>query len=144
MRDTRKRLAQTWGDWLSEHEWDHWATLTFRPRRQRPEPGLGPAREISLVGPSPDYAHRAFARWIVDLSRRAGKQVRWFRGDEIGAYDRLHLHTLLGGTEVLSVETIRLSWLDGYAHVDVYRRDLGAAHYCSKYIGRELVDYDIG
>lgn len=141
-------LAATWGDWLSEFDWDHFATLTFAPPRPlhlggpvRPGPGRPrPPRP----GPPPDYAHRQFRRWVRRLGVLGGAPVWWFRGDELGErLGRLHLHAFLGGTGRLLEETLGCQWQAGFSLVKRYDPALGAAHYVTKYMTKGLADYAV-
>ena len=60
------RLAEAWGEWLSDWPPNHWATFTFRQLDR------GPA------GVDPNFARAAFERFVNDLRRRAGQQIEWF------------------------------------------------------------------
>lgn len=137
--------AAVLGDWLSEYEWSHWATLTFRPYVPRESPGLGPATPPRLrPGPPPDFAHRAFGGFISRLGHQCGQSLAWFRGDELGErLGRLHLHALVGGTEGLLPSTLKRTWPYGFSKVEVYDPALGATHYLTKYATKSLASYDL-
>ncbi len=139
-------LAEAWGGWLEAYEWSHWATLTFRPHEPAALPGLAaPRPPAPRPGPPPDYAHRRFGRFLSDLSLKVGGGVGWFRGDEFGRRGgRLHFHALLAGTGSLLPETLAGAWRDGFALVEPYDAQLGAAHYVAKYVTKDFADYDVG
>ncbi len=138
-------LAAAWGDWLSEFEWSHWATLTFRPYVVPESPGLAPPTPLRpRPGPPTDFARRAFGGFIGRLEDRCGEPLAWFRGDELGErLGRLHLHALLSGTDGLFPSTVGQSWPYGFSAVEVYDPKLGAAHYLTKYVTKSLASYDL-
>ena len=147
-RPSARSLAAAWGEYLAPYDWDHWATLTFRPyRRPQPRGGArpGPGRpRPPRPGPPPDYAHREFSRFVHRLECRGGGPVWWFRGDELGErLGRLHLHAFLGGTGRLLDETLGREWRAGFSLVKRYDPTLGAAHYLTKYATKGLADYDV-
>lgn len=142
MQDT---LAGAWGKWLEDYDWSHWCTLTFRRYEPRSAPGLAAPKPFKpRPGPPPDYAHRSFDRFARRLANKAVQRVWWFRGDELGPQlGRLHLHALVGGTEGLLPETLRSCWREGFSFIDIYDPELGAAHYLTKYVSKDLADYDL-
>jgi len=123
-------LARAWGDWLSTFEWDWWCTLTFR------EPYSARA------------STRAFQRWAACLptSDSSASGVRYFMAHEIGRLGRLHLHALLGDVHpgTLRKNAWRI-WFDrhGRAQILPYESELGAGHYISKYVTKDLAHYEI-
>lgn len=140
-------LQEAWGEFLGDFDWDHWATLTFRPYAPPPEdPQLGPSSgPREYPGPLPDYARRAFERYVSELSRRARCGLAWFRGDEFGArFGRLHHHALIQGTAGLTSKTLRSCWRDGFSVVESYDPELGASHYIAKYVTKSLGEYELG
>lgn len=148
MQDSRlvePRLADVYAEWLESFQWDHWMTLTFGPYLPPESPGLGPPKPPPpRPGPPPDFGHRAFDRYMNDLRRRVRAPLWWFRGDEFGAQGgRLHLHALVGGTDGLSLETLRNAWRPGFSFIKPYDPALGATHYVAKYVVKDLADYDI-
>lgn len=143
-----RSLPETWGDWLNGYDWSHWATLTFAPYQRPSKPGLGPPKDDATKnkpGPPPDYAHRAFNRFISGLSCRSGQGVWWFRGDEFGErLGRLHLHSVIGGADRVPPEALARAWRDGFAQVERFDPEKGAAHYVTKYVTKGLADYEVG
>lgn len=122
----RARLRTAWAELLEGIPWDHYATLTFRQSS------------------GPNFAWRAFRRWIRRLERTAELPVIWFVGFEDGnLLGRLHLHALVGNTDVLSEETLTEAWTAGFSRIERFQPGLGAAHYVTKYVTKDLLDYDI-
>ena len=119
------RLRTTWGDWLGQTQWHHFATLTFRYR----------ASEQSAV--------KQFMRWIRYLERRAQQRVDWFYAVERFASGAYHLHTLVHGTSSLEASALRKAWQCGRADASRYDPQRGATYYVTKKIGADVVGYDI-
>ena len=121
-----RQLHKAWGDWLDGQPWDHYVTLTFKKES------------------GPDVAKSRFARWIRRLEQEAQLPLLWFVGFENGKQlGRLHLHALVGNTRALPVSTMAELWQHGWSRIMPYRPTLGAAHYVTKYVTKELLDYDI-
>jgi len=122
----RTKLRAAWGEFLEGLPWDHYVTLTFRRNS-------GPLR-----------AKATFRAWIRRLERKAGRALLWFLGLEDGnQLGRLHIHALVGGTDSLSESTLEEAWREGFSRIERFQVGLGAAHYVTKYITKELLDYDI-
>ena len=122
----KKQVRTAWGDWLDGLPWDHYVTLTFG------------------IKSGPDFARRTFDRWIRRLEQEAQTPVLWFVGFEDGKlFGRLHLHALTGNTSALPAEYMAKLWTPGWSRIVPYRPTLGAAHYVTKYVTKELLDYDI-
>ena len=132
----RKALRAGWGEWLGSYPWDHYATLTFR----------------QVTGP--DLARESFDRWMRRLAREAQLPLFWFLGIEDGRLNgRLHIHALIGNTGHHSIERMDERWTttpdgkpskrNGFTRIVRYDPTLGAAHYCTKYVTKELHDYDV-
>jgi len=123
------QFSLAWGEWLSRWEWSAWCTLTFR---------------------DPGYTHEAatrswlrFASWI---RREGSPDLAWFVGHEVGARGRLHLHALLGAVLPYTQRSALWSWWHkkyGRAQILAYHPKLGAAHYVSKYVTKDLAHYDL-
>ena len=86
-----------------------------------------------------------FARFARDIQGAAGVPIGWFRGDEYGPLGgRLHMHALMLNTAHLP----RMAWLNewnrraGFARILPFDPTKGAAFYCSKYVTKQLGDYD--
>ena len=122
----RTRGRQAWGDWLEGLPWDHYTTLTFG------------------INTGPDFARRAFGRWVRRLEQEAGLPLLWFVGFEDGRLlGRLHLHALVGNTREMSTAYMAKLWTPGWSRIVPYLPTLGAAHYVTKYVTKELLDYDV-
>lgn len=137
--------AEVFGDWLSGYEWSHWGTFTFRPYAPRPKPGLAPPRLRSVPpGPSVEFAHREWRRYVRRLERTLYQRIWWFRGDEFGEQlGRLHFHALLGGAPGVEAELLAKPWTAGFAQVEEYDPNRGAAHYVTKYVRTNFGDWDL-
>lgn len=133
-------LSGQWGDWLDSLQydelgelarpWTYWGTLT----RADPLTARGWRRavegHIERVRPS-------HAFWGVESGRVNG---------------RLHAHILYGYNleddlygGVVPADKIWDDWYrrHGRAHVDAFEQERGAAHYVSKYVTKDLGDYDL-
>lgn len=134
-RRSRWAAADAFGDWLDrlqyddagelEHEWDYWATWTFREQR----------------------TDRAVRRAIESHLERIGVS-RAFWGMESGKVNgRLHGHGLLHFARQIppQAKDIWQDWFKrhGRAHVDQFEQKKGASHYVSKYVSKDLADYDL-
>lgn len=120
----QKDLSSVFGEWLNQFKWDWWATFTFR-------------RDTS-----PYRAKKSFLRFIRgNLHRHA----YYFMVVEWHSYrDCVHLHALVGNVDKVR----RLSTMDrwyatyGISRIWPYDTRLGARYYLSKYITKELSDWD--
>ena len=115
-------IKQAWGDWLREWDWEWYCTLTFRDN-------VGIRRANSL-----------WKVWYEKLVTSTRKNVQYVRFTE-WQRDRgvPHYHVLM-----LNLKHVRrLTWLDrwvdlaGWARIEPYNPDKGAAHYLCKYITKE-------
>ncbi|MFN0181744.1 MAG: hypothetical protein ACKVZ0_23290 [Gemmatimonadales bacterium] len=92
----------------------------------------------------PLRAKATFRTWIRRLERKTGRPLLWFLGLEDGhQLGRLHIHALVGGTDALGETTLEEAWEEGFSRIERFQPGLGAAHYVTKYITKELLDYDI-
>lgn len=122
----RKQVRSAWGEFLQGLPWDHYATLTFG------------------IKSGPDFARRAFGGWIRRVEQEAGVPLLWFLGFEDGRQlGRLHLHALVGNTFDVSARFMSKAWKPGFSRIVPYRPRLGAAYYVTKYVTKELLDYDV-
>jgi hypothetical protein len=124
----KRQLAEAWGQFLSEFDWDWFVTLTFRD-------------EIKSFS-----AHRYFERFARDIEKQAAQPIFWFRADEEGSrLGRFHIHALFGNVAHLR----RLYWMDvwseraGYARILEFQKMKGGAYYCAKYVTKELSDWEM-
>lgn len=125
-KQQRKQLHEGWTQWLEGLPWDHYATLTFKRSS------------------GPDFAQRVFAGWIRRLELEAGMPLLWFVGFENGhLLGRLHIHSLVGNTRDVSIAFLAKEWRHGFSRIERYDPNRGAAHYVSKYVTKDLLDFDI-
>jgi hypothetical protein len=66
--------------------------------------------------------------------------VEWFKSG-----DFTHIHALLNGLEGLSYRQIGETWRNrfGREKVEGYQKDLGANYYLTKYVTKDLCDWDL-
>ena len=149
-------LLAAMGSFLNQYPWGHFLTLTFRPPRTaaekegRAQPGqpqqwgrysprIHPDQAVSM-----SYALRRWAGFRADLELDAGARLFWFYGVEYGErLGRLHIHALTGNTERVPTRTIAMRWKSGWSRCLVYDPLQGAAGYVSKYITKELAEWDV-
>ena len=139
------------GDFLNGYPWAHWCTLTFRPPASERDVGRVPREwgrwRKKIRGAVPvglDYALRQWSAFQRATTIAAGVPLFWFYGVEHGErLGRLHLHALFGNTERLPVATMRASWTAGFADVDAYDPTRGASYYVTKYVTKELAEWDV-
>lgn len=117
-------LRTEYGEWLSQYDWSHFATLT------------------PLHPTSPDALLRSVKGWIGRAEYRLGHPLNWFIIAERGGYGRLHAHALLGGARDVPCDELRKGWV-GLTAIAPYEAGAGAPYYLSKEIGRSTeVAYD--
>lgn len=118
------RLRQAFGEWLGRYNWTWWSTWTFRD-------------EVS-----PLSAKKVFARFIVRTCPGSWYflAVEWHRWR-----DSVHCHALVGGVEGVRRLSVMDEWYRRYgiARIVEYNPKLGARYYLTKYITKELADWDV-
>lgn len=122
-----ENLRENWVKFLNQWDWEWFVTLTF-------------ADDISV-----HTAGVRFKRWFRMLNRRRDNQVGYFMATEWHKNRKVpHFHLLMLGVG----NSRRLTWMDkwypGYARIWPYNKNKGAAHYLTKYITKELADYQLG
>lgn len=138
---SREEITNAMGKWLSTlAPWDVFATWTF-------------SRPVNIEGAM--YMARRHLRWV---EKAAGRPVYAFVGVEQGETGGLlHLHALLGNVAHLRTYCgIRLdpgkwgrtcclvhAWPCGIARVLPYDPGLGAAFYVSKYVAKQLGEWEL-
>ena len=127
-------LVASYGAFLNQWLWDHYATLTFgRP-----------------LSDSTCLAH--WSAFIDSLGMLTRGRVRWVRADEKrwSGYANpgipLHYHSLLKYQHVLEPEAVAALWKSkaGDAQVETYRTGGGAAYYVAKMFPCEDSQFDMG
>lgn len=128
-RDRQRESSQIrrgYADWLSEHEWDHYADLTSE----------NPLCEASLL-------HIFKCQWIRWLEKSTQNAVLWAVFAQRGPFNgRHHLHCLLYGTAGLTVDQIDRDWRAGLAKVRIFDPNKGAAAYITREVS-ENGEWDI-
>lgn len=125
------------GEWLGGMDWDYWATLTTR-------------RELTLKS-----ARRAAMGFEKFLSKAGNTQI-FFAVEPFDIKEGYHLHALMKLPTNLSYRNIVEVWQHVSGNkkkrkgkewnaikLEKYNPKLGAGHYLSKYITKELSDYDM-
>jgi len=119
MRSTKKGLVDGYADWIGQHEWNWFGTLTFKYR------------------PGRRSADNALKKWLAELKKsESGPSFRWVRVKELGAFkDNLHFHILVGGLRSsASIVDWEDRWLDlaGDARICEFEDDKGGVRYLLK------------
>jgi hypothetical protein len=138
---SRGAAAAAFGPWLNRLQyedrdptsdlvkpWHYWGTLTFREERSRSSIRRHIQGHLARCGVS-----RAF--WGVEAGKVSG---------------RLHGHALYHFDRQIPPQAKSI-WEDwwtvegarGRAHVDQFEQEKGATHYVSKYVTKDLADYDV-
>lgn len=140
-RKQREEITETMGEWLGTlAPWDVFGTWTF-------------ARIVSAPGAM--ICAKKYFKWVEKV---AEQPIYGFYAAERGGNGGLiHLHGLLGNVKHLAIYCgTRLptgvfgkkccmvhSWHHGIARVLPYNPALGANHYVSKYIVKDLAEWDL-
>lgn len=123
----RAQLPEHWGSYLATLDWGHYLTLTF-------------ANAISLA--------RARLEFVNGFVRRCAfhalRPIPWFYSIERDAIgDRIHLHALTAGTQLLTIGRMEENWTAGHSRIRIYDRTARAALYVVKTLGSDAAEYDI-
>lgn len=90
---------------------------------------------------------RAFERYIGDLRNKYQKnEIEYFMAVErFKNGDFTHVHALLNGLDGLSYRQIGETWRDRYGReqVEGYQKGKGAEFYLTKYLLKDLCDWDL-
>jgi hypothetical protein len=121
------------GNWLNEREWHLWTTLST-------------GYELTLPG-----ARRSIIRFHDRVSKTNPCQVFW-ASEKFDVKDGFHLHTLWKfQNKIYDKETYRQFVKDwrtisntksANIYSEKYKKDMGAHKYISKYITKQITDYD--
>ena len=126
--ELRNQMSQ----WLNKSPWQIWFTGTFTPEQFYRD-------TIKTKG--------AFNKFIEKLSVDFDKQeIEYFLAIERFAFgDECHCHALIRGLEGLTYRQIGETWRDLYGRekVEGYDPTRGANYYLTKYITKELCDWDL-
>ena len=119
-------------DWVNQFEWQFWFTGTFLPDKSY--------RDTIK-------AKRAWSRWIDGIGKTYQKHnIEYFLAVErFKSGDFLHCHGLINGLDGLTYKQIGESWraLYGREKVEGYEKDKGANFYLTKYVTKDLCDWDL-
>lgn len=145
-------LRRTLGLWLEQFRWTHWGTYTFRVGCPRECPRRHPGkcrRGWGPDGPSPQGAFRHIGQFLTSDRGLPG----YFYCVERGSFGRVHGHALMRfdqyeirGSHTDAGNDTFNAWKDrfGRCQVRAYDPELGAVHYCSKYIVKDPLLWDVG
>lgn len=120
-----RRCRQAWVSWLRTFDWHHYVTLTFR--------WSVPA----------DMAEAYFRRWARRVEQRAQCRLDWFLILEYSCAGAVHIHALVGNTDVLRPHELAAAWHWGWTRIVRYDPRRGAASYVSKHLTKPGFHYDI-
>ena len=118
-----KELKEALGAWLEKFDWDYWATFTFKYSVQNP---------INAK----KYAERFLNRFGLDAFYCVERF--YLSGD-------CHLHALLGNAGGMRYKKMYEEWAKRYGRCwfSEYDRDKKARFYVTKYVTKDLYDWDI-
>lgn len=119
----KQKFIDAFIKWLSMYDWDWWATFTFRTDK------------------SPEGAKKAFLRFI----RKIKQNVYFFLAIEWHKWrDSTHCHSLIGNVAEIRRLDVMDAWYEKYgiARIYAYDNNLGAKYYLTKYIFKEMADWD--
>ena len=128
-----QKTRKVWAEWVDQYDWQFWFTGTFPPDK--------PYRDTIKT-------KRAFERYIKNLSDKFGKKhIEYFMAVERFKHgDFTHVHALMNGLDGLSYQQIGETWRDLYSgreKVEGYIKDKGANYYLTKYVTKDLCDWDL-
>lgn len=130
----RTAVLRAWGDWLHEiGGWQWFVTLTLRD----PKPAAG-----NWTRPGWTRANTAWSEFT-QFVRPAVGRLEWVRLFEMQrARGVPHVHGLVKGLDSLEYkQASRFMWdRFGFNRFLIYRPELGATHYITKYVVKELGD----
>lgn len=127
LRGVRDELS----GWLQGFPWDFWFTGTFRS-------------EMNVKDTF--RAKKYFNSFIKDIERTGVPIVDYFMAVErFKDGEFTHVHALLNKVRSLRYLDVWEKWFKRYgrALVEGYDPKLGAAHYLTKYVVKELCDWDL-
>lgn len=125
-------LRDSMAEFANKFEWQMWMTGTFRPEQSY--------RDTIKT-------KRAFKRFLGDLSKQFGKDsIEYFMAVErFKSGDFTHIHALINGVDGLTYRQVGEPWFKrfGIVHVEGYDPTKGANYYLTKYMTKELCDWDL-
>jgi hypothetical protein len=125
-----ERFKHEMGIWVNGFKWDMWGTGEF---------------DKDLVLRDTIRAKMHFRKWISDLYRPRRTISYFMAVERFSDNIRTHIHFLLNGVGDMRYEEVGQPWwkrFHGYLYIRKYDPDLGANHYITKYVTKELCDWD--
>ena len=125
----REKLAV----WVDQFDWQFWFTGTFPEEKSY--------RDTIKT-------KKAFFRFIGDLRKGFGKkEIEYFMAVERFKHvDFTHVHALLNGLDGMTYKQIGETWHNrhlGREQVKIYEKGKGANFYLTKYVTKDLCDWDL-
>jgi hypothetical protein len=138
--NTLKDLKQVFAEWIDKYEWNWWATLTFR-------------FEVQDTIKAKSY----FKKWVYeDIQPYIPEKIGYFMAVERfrhGFYTHIHSVIRVGKEtqynmffgENIYIYPFWKKWFERYgrARIEIYDEKKGGNYYLSKYITKEICDWDI-
>jgi len=130
--ELNRKMRDEMAKWLEQFGWEMWCTGTFKPDQSY----------IDTI-----KTKNAFYRFINDLTRKYNKtDIEYMLAIErFKSGDFTHCHFLINGGEGLTYRQVGETWFDRYGRVKIegYQKDKGANYYLTKYITKDLCDWDL-
>jgi hypothetical protein len=127
-----ENLRDQMATWVNKFEWQIFMTGTFQPERSTKDTIRTKKRFKSFLG---------------DLSEKFGKNnIEYFLAVErFRLSDETHCHALLNGLDGLTYRQIGEIWRERFGREEVEKYDptKGANYYLTKYVTKELCDWDL-
>jgi hypothetical protein len=130
-------ISKNYGEWLGQYDWSYFCTFTTR---------------YALTLPS---ARRLMYRFYdMDDLKRSGPATFFWAAEPFDCREGYHTHALLKVSAVMTFKFLTDCYQVAAGNKDLlktewhrvnfrsYNSKLGAAHYCGKYITKNLADYD--
>lgn len=144
--------ATALGEWLDTYKWHYWATFTYRPHSSESnysplQTTLGfksPSEKTSpssVLAPSTATWRRGLSKW----ARRTNPDLMFWGTESGPKTGRVHAHALLHFPQERNpAELWALAFqMFGRSHIDRFDPELGAVGYVTKYVTKELADFDL-
>jgi hypothetical protein len=124
-------LRDDMSEWINKFQWQMWFTGTFKEERSY--------RDTIKT-------KKAFMRFIGDLGEKYHKSEIefWLAVERFKCGDFTHVHALLNGLDGLTYRQIGEVWRSrfGRESVEGYDPQKGANYYLTKYVVKEVCDWD--
>lgn len=117
--------------WIGSRDWSIWITGTFRPAQKLTDTINTKNRFINFVELLSKNYDRHNIEYFLAVERF---KTGYFT----------HVHAVLGGVDGIPYRDIGTDWrsLYGREQVERYQKNKGADYYLTKYITKELCDWD--